>query len=122
MIKIGLHKEISKINQVPKEVYRVINDILKALDKHYGSNREIDKDMGGYILIITKEEELDELTATNININQSYPEYVDRIVVQGDNEEMGDWTNSLILSNNDFGISLIMPVAITPKNFINEMV
>lgn len=121
MIKIGHASEVDKLVQLPHEVKDVIKGVADILDYHYGADRNIVENMGGYIVVITKEEELYELRNDNIDVWESYPEYVDRIAIKEGNEEMGDWTNSLIICNNDFGISIIMPMSITPQNFIDDM-
>jgi len=121
MIKIGFTREVDKLENLPKEVINAIEGITATLVKYYGDDRNIDEDMGGYISVIKTEEELYELKNDNMDVWESYPEYVDRIVVKNDKDNVEDWTNSLILCNNDFAISIIMPISITPQNFIDEM-
>ncbi|WP_105618628.1 hypothetical protein [Vallitalea okinawensis] len=121
MIKIGHVREVSQLLQLPQEVVEEVREATITLDQCYGFNRQVDIDLGGFVLIITKEEELYELKNNNIDVWTICPEFVDRITVTADNEKMGDWTNSLILANSDFSISLIMPLSITPQNFIDMM-
>lgn len=124
MIKIGHAREVDDLEHLPQEVINAVQNIAAALDHHYGKNRDIDEDMGGYILIITEEEALYELRKNSLNLWESIPEYVDRIPIQGEKEgeEQGeDWSNTLILCNNDFGISILMPMRITPKHLIEEI-
>lgn len=121
MIKIGFSREIEKIKHLPLEVVTLVGDMTKKLEYYYGDDRDVDKDMGGYILIIQAQEDLYELKNINLDIYKSYPEYVDRIRIKTDKGQVGCWTNTLMLCNNDFGISIIMPLELTPKNLIEEI-
>lgn len=121
MIKIGFTSEVDKLEHLPQEVIDAVAGIAKELAHYYGECRNIDADLGGYILIITKEEDLYELKNINIDIRQSYPEFVDRIIVKGDNKEVEDWTNTLTLLNSDYSISIIMPMSITPQKLIDKL-
>ena len=53
----------------------------------------------------------------NINIDSVIVEYVDR--VECSNGKI--YTSSLVLCSSDYGISLIIPMEITPKNILNQM-
>lgn len=53
----------------------------------------------------------------HIDINIVIVEYVDKILCANVNV----YTNSLVLCNNDYSISLIMPFEIMPKNLLNQM-
>lgn len=112
MIKIGYLKEINKVNHLPKEVIEVTKKILTILDNEYGANRNLDDD-GGYILIIENKEDLEALEdEIGIPTADLLAEYSDTIPC---NNSL-TFTNSLILCNNDFGISLIIPLELTPSS------
>ncbi|SHH84008.1 hypothetical protein SAMN02745135_02355 [Caloranaerobacter azorensis DSM 13643] len=118
MIKIGHKREVENIKDLPKEVLGVIREIAATLDTYYGENRDVDNEDGGYVLIIESEEDIEKLEEFDIYLDEEiYPEYVDRIKV----EEGEDWINVLILCNNEFGISLIMPISIAPETLLYEI-
>ena len=52
-----------------------------------------------------------------INIDNVIVEYVDKI--ESSNGKI--YTSSLVLCSSDYGISLIIPMEITPKNILNQM-
>lgn len=117
MIKIAHVREVQMAKDYPKEVVKVIQEIATILDNEYGENRDVDGGDGGYILIIKEKEELEKLKDIYIDMDDIIPEYVDKIaVVDGE-----DYTNSLIIMNNDFAVSLIMPLRITPALLKKEM-
>lgn len=58
MIKIGTKKDLYKIAHLPINVQKSITDDVMILDENYGENRNIDTDMGGFIVVCEKDEEL----------------------------------------------------------------
>ncbi len=117
MIKIA-HTEETTSLRLPNEVIKVIKDVATILDNEYGVDRDVDGGDGGYILVIESQEELEQLKDIYIDIDTVIAEYVDEIEIEG----RENWTNSLILCNNDFGVTLIMPLIITPDNLKNEII
>lgn len=111
MIKIAHVKETENLN-LSQEVVSVIKEIAVILDTEYGEERDVDGGDGGYILVIESEEEFEDLEDIYINIEDVIPEYVDIINVEGDE----NYTNSLILLNNDFSVSLVMKESLLPSN------
>lgn len=112
MIEIGYLKEKDKIKSMPQEVQDTILRILEVLDTEYGADRNYEDD-GGYVLVIEKAQHFQELKEkTYIDCEDVIPEYVDKIECS-----CGQiFTNSLILCNNDYAISLIIPMELTPQN------
>ena len=58
MIKIGTKKDLYKIVHLPMNVRTSICEDIKILDENYGESRNIDTDMGGFVVICDKDEEL----------------------------------------------------------------
>lgn len=113
MIEIAYLREDSKIKTMPQEVQETILGILQILDTEYGDNRNKYEDDGGYIVVVEKEEDFKEIKdKTYIECDNVIAEYVDKIVCS--NGEI--YTNSLILCNNDYAISYIVPLELTPQN------
>lgn len=118
MIEIAYLKEKDKIKSLQNEVQEVIQIILKVLDTEYGANRNYNND-GGYVIVVEKLEDFNEMKKnTHIDCDEVIAEYVDKIVCS--NEEV--YTNSLILCNNDYAITLIIPMELTPQNLKDYMI
>ncbi|WP_434301942.1 hypothetical protein [Clostridium botulinum] len=118
MKKIAHTKDLGNLKNIPNEVISTLKEITTILDSEYGDTRNVDADNGGYILLIESKEDLTNLLEIGIDFNlEVYPEYVD-IIKCANNE---DYTNSLILCNNDFGISLIILVSIIHKKLLDEL-
>lgn len=116
MIKIEHEKETESL-RLPQEVARVIKEIATILDTEYGQDRDVNGGDGGYILVIESKDDFDKLKDIYIDMEDVITEYVD-LIKATDGE---DYTNSLIILNNDFAISLIIPVAITPKRLLDDI-
>lgn len=114
MEKITCLKEVEKVAKYPKEVVDIVSKSAQILEEEYGEDNE---DLGGYILVVETEEELQELKAQNIYVDEDIAEYVEEILVDGEIS----FTNSLILLGSDFAVILIIPINITPKNLIMQM-
>lgn len=116
MEKITCLKEVAKVGKYPKEVVEAVSKSAQILDEEYGSERD-NEGLGGYILVVETEEELEELKSHNIYADEDIAEYVEAILVDGEIA----FTNSLILLGSDFAVILIIPINITPKNLIMQM-
>lgn len=113
MIEIGYLKEKNLIKEMSQEVQVTILKIVTTLDSQYGANRNKYEGDGGYVIVIEKKEDFEELKSKNdIDCNDIIPEYVDKITCSSGEV----YTNSLILCSNELGISLIIPMELTPQN------
>lgn len=118
MIEIAYLREMEKVQSLPIEVQDVIKCILEILDLEYGAERDKYLDNGGYIVVVENAEDFKEiLERMHIDINIVIVEYVDKILCANGNV----YTNSLVLCNNDYSISLIMPFEIIPENLLKQM-
>ena len=72
MIKIGHVKDID--DYIPICIISDVKEELESLDYYYGEDRDIDKDMGGFIVICGKHE---VLNIPNFNENISKAEYTE---------------------------------------------
>jgi len=114
MIEISFSREFEKLKTQPKEVQETIQAILQILDTEYGEDRDKYKDNGGYVLVVEKNKDFEEIKVkTYIDCNGGFiPEYVDQI--ECNNGKI--YTNTLILCNSDYSISLIISMELTPEN------
>lgn len=101
MKAIYLKEQLNELSAYPVEVINSISDIISMLDENYGVERNIEADLGGYVLIaknivdieILKQDKLKGLLA----------EYTDIIKCS----EGVNWTSSLFLLSSDFSIVVI---------------
>jgi hypothetical protein len=112
MIEIAYLKEKDKIKSMPQEVQETILGILQVLELEYGKDRKYEDD-GGYVVVVEQEKDFEKIKeVAYIDCDDVIAEYVDKIVCS--NGET--YTNSLIICNNDYTITLIIPMGLTPQN------
>ncbi|NFS29461.1 hypothetical protein FDF12_03980 [Clostridium botulinum] len=117
MIEITYLREMEKVQSLPIEMQEVIKGILEILDTEYGADRDKYVD-GGYIIVVESIEDFKEIQErTNIDVNSVIVEYGDKILCADGKV----YTNSLVLCNNDYSISLIIPFEIIPKNLLKQI-
>ena len=101
MKKIYKENQLLEVNNIPSEVIESIKATIDILNENYGANRDIESDLGGYVVIaenivdieILKQEKLQSLI----------PEYTDIIECS----EGVNWTSSLFLLSSDFSIVVV---------------
>ncbi|MBO3334079.1 hypothetical protein [Clostridium perfringens] len=82
-------------------VIKSISETIGILNENYGENRDVDKDLGGYVLIIESIEDVKELK--NGMLKDILPEYTDEVVCS----EGVKYTSSLFLISDDFSVVVI---------------
>lgn len=118
MIEITYLREMEKVQVLSIEVRKIIKGILEILDSEYGADRDKYADNGGYVVVVESIEDFKELQEkTNIDVNDVIVEYVDKILCADGKV----YTNLLVLCNNDYSISLIIPFEIMPENLLKQM-
>lgn len=118
MIEITYLREMERVHALPIKVQEVIKGILEILDSEYGADRDKYVDDGGYAVVVERIEDFKELQEkANIDVNDIIVEYVDKILCSDGKV----YTNSLVLCNNDYSISLIIPFEIMPENLLKQM-
>lgn len=120
MKKIFNKGHISSLISLPKEVIDTVSEIIILLDENYGDERDAETELGGYINIIENHEDFKVIKEEDyIDLeNDAIPEFVD--LIKCNNGEV--YTNSLILCNNDYAISYITPIELTPQNLKDYMI
>lgn len=119
MLRLGRETDLVMIQNYPIELQTAILEELKILDDNYGSNRDVMKDYGGYVILTESKEDIPVIeNEMNIEISvDGIPEYVD--IVRCNNTKV--YTISLFLLGSDNGIVVVMPYDITPNNIINYL-
>ncbi len=101
MRKIYKESQLLEVSKYSIEVVDSIIETISILNENYGEKRNIDNDLGGYVLIseniadieLLKQDKLQGLT----------PEYTDIIECS----EGVNWTSSLFLLSCDFAIIVV---------------
>ncbi|MGG7179246.1 hypothetical protein ACQPU1_16875 [Clostridium paraputrificum] len=101
MKKIYLKKQLKELKDYPIEVIKSISEIIEMLDDNYGANRNVDNDLGGYILIVENIVVIEMLKQDRLQ--GLIPEYTDIIECK---EEV-NWTSSLFLLSSDVAIIVV---------------
>ncbi|MDZ5148586.1 hypothetical protein GNF53_11390 [Clostridium perfringens] len=101
MKKFYLKKQLEELSDYPMEVIQSISEIIEILNENYGENRDVDKDLGGYVLVVESVEDVKELK--NGMLKEILPEYTDEIICS----EGVNYTSSLFLLSSDFSVVVI---------------
>ncbi|WP_394861370.1 hypothetical protein [Clostridium perfringens] len=101
MKKVYLEKQLVELSYYPVEVIKSISETIDILNENYGENRNVDKDLGGYVLIVESIEDVKELR--NGMLKDILPEYTDEIICS----EGVNYTSSLFLLSSDFSVVVI---------------
>ena len=101
MKKIYLEKQLGGVSNNPVEVIKSISETIDILNENYGENRNVDKDLGGYVLVVESLEDIKELK--NGMLKDLLPEYTDKIICS----EGVNYTSSLFLLSSDFSVVVI---------------
>ncbi|HAT4307276.1 TPA: hypothetical protein I9080_001044 [Clostridium perfringens] len=87
--------------ELDSSVLSIIEEKLNILDENYGLERDIDSDLGGYVLILESKEDVIKVKE-NI-LKDIIPEYVDNIECEGDKL----YCLSLFLLSSDYAVILV---------------
>ena len=98
---IYLEKQLNELINYPTEVIKNISETIEILNENYGENRDVDKDLGGYVLVVESIEDVKELK--NGMLKDILPEYTDEIICS----EGVNYTSSLFLLSSDFSVVVI---------------
>lgn len=101
MKKIYLKKQLGDLSNYPVEVIKSISETIDILNENYGENRDVDKDLGGYVLVVESVKDVKELK--NGILKDILPEYTDEIKCS----EGVNYTSSLFLLSSDFSVVVI---------------
>lgn len=118
MIKLLNESDISKIAHLEEEVQTYALEALTILDEEYGTDRNPITDLGGYVVILETQEDIQGLEELhNIDLTKNpLPEFVDFIYTK----QGPRYTAAFFLLSSDYGIIVILPYDITPKEILKK--
>lgn len=101
MKKIYKESQLLEVNNIPSEVIESIRETIDVLNENYGADRDIEADLGGYIVIAENIVDIELLKQGKLQ--GLIPEYTDVIeVVNGEN-----YASSLYILSSDYAIVVI---------------
>ena len=107
----GTTKEAHSVkDKVPRAVYERALGIVSILDKHYGKDRDVYTNDGGFVFIAENKEDLSYFISHHIDPNNG--SYEDAQLFR---TEQGYYLDILFLCNNEFSINLLTPARLLPK-------
>jgi len=99
MIKMYKKEQIEEVKEkYSKKMIQEAEEVITLLDENYGVNRNVDKDLGGYILIVESERDVTDIR-DNI-IKGLLEEYTD--VIKSDDGI--EYYSSLFLLSDDYSV------------------
>ena len=101
MKKVYKENQILEVNNIPSEVIKSIKVTIDILNENYGEDRDVEADLGGYIVIV--ENIVDIKIMKQDKLQGLIPEYTDIIECS----EGVNWTSSLFLLSSDFAIVVV---------------
>lgn len=101
MKKFYLKEQLEGLKEYPNEILNNIFEIINILNESYGANREIEFDLGGYVVIAENIVDIEVLKQDKLQ--GLIPEYTDIIECS----EGVNWTSSLFLLSSDFSIVVV---------------
>ena len=101
MKKVYKESQLLEVNNIPAEVIESMKVTIDILNENYGENRDIEADLGGYILIAENMVDIEVLKQDKLQ--GLIPEYTDIIECSGG----VNWTSSLFLLSSDYAIVVV---------------
>ena len=101
MKKIYKGNQLLEVNNIPTEVIERMKVIIDILNENYGEYRDIEADLGGYVVIAENIVDIEILKQDKLQ--RLIPEYTDIIECS----EGVNWTSSLFLLSSDYAIVVL---------------
>ena len=101
MEKIYKESKLLEVNNIPSEVIESMKVTIAILNESYGANRNIEADLGGYVVIAEYIVDIEILKQGKLQ--GLVPEYTDIVECS----EGVDWTSSLFLLSSDYAIVVV---------------
>ncbi|NFG58130.1 hypothetical protein FC778_05160 [Clostridium botulinum] len=101
MKTIYLNEQLNELRTYPIEVINTISNIIEVLDENYGAERNIEADLGGYVVIAENIVDIEILKQSKLKAVVA--EYTNVIECT----EGVNWTSSLFLLSSDYAIVVV---------------
>ena len=101
MKKVYKEGQLIELNNLPVEVIECVRETIVILNESYGEQRDIEIDLGGYVVIAENIVDIEVLKQDKLQ--GLIPEYTDIIKCS----EGVNWTSSLFLLSSDYAIIVV---------------
>lgn len=101
MKKVYSKEQLKQLKEYPIEVINSISETIEILDDNYGENRNVDNDLGGYVLIAENIVDIEILKQDKLKgLVQEYTDIIEC-------SEGVNWTSSLFLLSSDYAVIVV---------------
>ena len=98
---------------LPSAVQSIVTSVLTTLDDSYGINRDLKKDLGGYVVILESPNDIESLKDTiNVNLEAATFEYIDAV---------SEYLGCLLLLGSDYHLYFVIPYSIAPPHVLSQI-
>ncbi len=107
--KVWKKEHLSNLPEhVPEAVKTEILDVIKTLNQHYGADRDVDGDLGGYVAVFPEphSREAYEALLSRYHLRKQERERTDILCGAGN----ALWVKELFLCGSDYHLVIINPV------------
>lgn len=101
MRKIYKKSQLLELSKYSREVIKCIEETISMLNENYGEERDVENDLGGYVVIAENIVDIEILKQDKLKY--LIPEYIDII----EYSEGVNWISSLFLLSSDFAIVVV---------------
>ena len=101
MKKVYKENQLLEVNNIPSEVIESIKITIDILNENYGADRDVESDLGGYLVIAENIVDIEILKQDKLQgLIQEYTDIIEC-------SEGVNWTSSLFLLSSDFAIVVV---------------
>lgn len=101
MKKIYSKEQLEELRDYPAQLINGISETIDILNENYGANRDINNDLGGYVVVVENIVDIEILKQDKLQ--GLILEYADVIECS----EGVNWTSSLFLLSSDYAIIVV---------------
>lgn len=101
-------------HKIPQEVVKEIKSQVEMLDAVYGTERDVDNDDGGYVLLLLPDKDIKDRDSIYLEALKKYHFRMDTAEVENTLCKDGhwEWYSDLFLSTNEYGVTVIYPLCL----------
>lgn len=96
---------------VPIQVIEEIEQLVQLLNYHYGFDRDVDNEDGGFVVLLLPEDESVDMDSLYLELLEEYHLGIDTAEMETVlfKSEEGEWHTDLYIIANEYGITVIYP-------------
>ena len=96
---------------VPLQVMEEVKRLVQLLNYHYGSERDVDNEDGGYVVLLLPEDESADMDSLYLKLLEEFHLCIDTEEMETLLCKSGkwEWHSELYMITNEYGITVIYP-------------